>query len=240
MEDRYRPIDLARRAGIGSSSVRSYERLGFLPPAERSTSGHRIYRGRHLRAMDASRALIKGHGWETARRIMRAIHDGEIVVALRMIDARHAEIEQARSDASALASGLRELIQRDDATTTTVPDRTAIRIGALASLIGVRESSIRFWESESLFKPRRESASGYRLFDAADIRDVRVVSLLRAAGHDFAAIRQMLLELRKSSPDAALEAITRRERSLDEASWNCLRANALLWTYLDCENIQYS
>ena len=240
MEDRYRPIDLARRAGIGSSSVRSYERLGFLPPAERSASGHRLFRRRHVLAMDASRALIKGYGWETARLIMRAIHGGENVVALRIIDARHAEIERARSNASVLASGLRDLIQRDDAITNTVIDRTAIRIGALASLIGVRESSIRFWESEGLFEPRRESASGYRLFDAVDIRDVRVVSLLRAAGHDFAAIRQMLLELRRSSPDAALDAITRRERSLDETSWNCLRANALLWNYLDSADIQCS
>lgn len=240
MEDRYRPIDLARRAGIGSSSVRSYERLGFLPSAERGASGHRIFSRRHVLAMDASRALIKGYGWETARLIMRAIHDGEVVVALRIIDAHHAEIERARSDASALASGLRDLIQRDDAAANAVIDPTAIRIGALASLIGVRESAIRFWESEGLFKPRRESASGYRLFDAVNIRDVRVVSLLRAAGHDFAAIRQMLLELRKSAPDAALDAIAQREQSLDETSWNCLRANALLWTYLDCANIQFS
>lgn len=233
MEDRYRPIELAQRAGISSSSVRSYERLGFLPPAERSPSGHRIYRRRHVLAMDASRALIRGYGWETARLIMRAVHKEEMIVALRTIDTCHAETERARRDASALASGLRDLIQRYQESTRPQGQHFPIRIGELASMIGVRESAIRFWESQGLLKPQRDSANRYRLFNATDVRDVRVVSLLRAAGYDFTDIRIMLREIEQTTPDAVLDAISRRERSLDETSWHCLRASALLWTYLD-------
>ncbi|MGI8405089.1 MAG: MerR family transcriptional regulator [Thermomicrobiales bacterium] len=233
MDDRYRPIDLARRAGIGSSSVRSYERLGFLPPAERSPAGHRIYRLRHALAMDASRALIQGYGWETARHIMQAVHQSEIVVALRIIDVHHAEIERARKDASTLASGLRDLIQYEEKSSSAEVRRFPIRIGELAAMIGVRESAIRFWEAEGLLQPRRDAMNHYRLFNEVDVRTVRVVSLLRAAGYGFTDIRIMLQELQQATPDAALDAISRRERSLDETSWNCLKGSALLWTYLE-------
>lgn len=109
MRDRYRPIDLARDAAISSASVRLYEREGFLPPVERSASGHRLYRARHLHALRTSRSLMKGYGWVHARNVMRAIHRGDIPATMALVDAKHAGIDRGRHEVEEAVRALRLL-----------------------------------------------------------------------------------------------------------------------------------
>src|SRR5688572_31749675 len=63
-----RPVELGRAIGLSAQQVRRYERWGYLPPAERTTSGHRRYGPRHLHAILAVRAMQAGYGWFTGGR----------------------------------------------------------------------------------------------------------------------------------------------------------------------------
>ncbi|MEE2048253.1 MerR family DNA-binding transcriptional regulator, partial [Nocardiopsis tropica] len=56
-----RPSDLAHEHGISTQAVRNYERDGFLPPAERTPSGYRIYTEAHAAALRAYLALVTAH-----------------------------------------------------------------------------------------------------------------------------------------------------------------------------------
>lgn len=42
-----RPIDIARKLNISTSTLRHYESWGMLPPVQRSASGYRIYTEEH-------------------------------------------------------------------------------------------------------------------------------------------------------------------------------------------------
>lgn len=66
-EGNLRPVDLARTASISTQQVRNYEAVGILPPAARTASGYRRYRGRHRDALLTYRALAAGHGSATAQ-----------------------------------------------------------------------------------------------------------------------------------------------------------------------------
>lgn len=235
MRDRYRPIDLARDVAISAASVRLYEREGFLPPAERGSSGHRLYRVRHLDALRVSRTLMQGYGWEYARKVMRSVHRGDLSATVALVDARHTGIDRERHDVEAAVRSLR-LLSEGLATVSPPGDalgkRGSLRVGDAARLAGVRPSSVRFWEREGLLHPRRDQRSGYRLYDGDDLGRLRIIIVLRDAGYRFDDMRQVLDELGSGNPAAALVRAERRAEDLEHASLACMEATAALWGYL--------
>ncbi|HEY4452798.1 MAG TPA: MerR family DNA-binding transcriptional regulator, partial [Pseudonocardiaceae bacterium] len=91
-----RPADLARRHGISAQAVRNYEREGFLPPAERTDSGYRVYTEVHAAALRAYLALVVAYGYATAGRIMIAVHDDKTDDLLLTIDRGHHQLLRDR------------------------------------------------------------------------------------------------------------------------------------------------
>jgi DNA-binding transcriptional MerR regulator len=235
MRDRFRPVDLARDVAISAASVRLYEREGFLPPVERSASGHRLYRTRHLHALRVSRTLMKGYGWQYARRVMREVHRGDIPAVMALVDAKHAGIDRGRSEVEAAIRALRLLSER--LAKPPGPGELAghlsfVRVGEAARLAGVRPSAVRFWEQEGLLHPRRDARSGYRLYDRDDVERLRIIIVLRDAGYRFDDMRLVLAELGGGNPAAALVRAQRRADELERVSLACMEATAALWGYL--------
>lgn len=232
MGSRLRPVDLARRVGISVQSVRAYERWGFLPAAPRSAAGHRQFTARHLHAIEAARTMIEGFGWQAARGVMAAVHRGEPDAALEMVDACHADLHRRRRELAETLAALRTAgAQRESTPRLRRPD--GVRVGEAAQRAGVRASALRFWEQQGLLYPTRDVQSGFRRYDAEQLRRLRVVVLLREAGYGFAAIRTVLEELAAGRPERALVAVERRRQDLAHQSRACARATAAFWTYLE-------
>lgn len=81
-----RPADLAREHGISTQAVRNYEQSGFLPPADRTPSGYRVYTEVHAAALRAFIALIPAFGHARAGQIMNFVHAGSLDDVLLTID----------------------------------------------------------------------------------------------------------------------------------------------------------
>jgi DNA-binding transcriptional MerR regulator len=236
MKMQLRPVDLARAVGVSAQTVRQYEALGFVPPAERSPTGHRIYGPRHLQAIRAARAMADGYGWQSALHIMRLIHQGDLVAALAAIDARHAELHQGRHDVEQTLAALRTAAVTSPvlAGTKGAPGRPGLlRVGEAARLVGVRVSAVRFWERQGLLHPKRDDRSGYRFYDRQELRKLQVVALLRRAGYRCDVIRAVLDELAEGRLDHAVAAAERRLNDLAQASRRCAAATAAVWAYLE-------
>lgn len=232
MRDHFRPVELARTVGVSAASVRMYEREGFLPPAERTASGHRRYRARHLHALRVSRTLMRGYGWAYARTVMEAVHrnePGEVVV---LVDARHAALDRERHEVDAAIRSLHLLSEELARPTAAAGPTRPLRVGAAARLAGVRPSAVRFWEGSGLLCPRRDPSSGFRLYDRADVDRLRIVIVLRNAGYGVDEIRQVLDELGGGNPSAALAKAQRRADELSRLSLARMEATAALWGYL--------
>ena len=232
----FRPVDLAREAGIGPQMVRRYEAWGFLPPAARTASGHRRFGSRHLDAIRTARVMIAGYGWQHALTVMQAVHRGDLPAALAAVDARHADLDRRRREIEetlgalrVAATGLAEEPVRRDHAGRDVP----LRVGEAADRVGVRVSALRFWEAQGLLAPARDPSSRYRVYDGAQLRRLRVVVLLRQAGYGFDAIRAVLDELAAGRPARALAAAEARLHELTEASRRCAEATAALWGYVE-------
>ncbi|MFD0207409.1 MULTISPECIES: MerR family transcriptional regulator [Saccharothrix] len=257
-----RPVDLARAAGISAQQVRNYLDAGVLPPAERSPAGYRVFDERHRRALTTYRALGRGYGWEAAKAIMRLVHAGSSEAALARVDAEHAAahgqrlglrataeaLEAVAREAGAEAAvsqaaraeavGAREAVRAREARavevgrpSTSVP-RAGLRVGELAARLGVRPSALRVWEAAGLLAPGRDG-DGYRRFGPADVRDARLVAMLRESRYPLPAIKPIMDEFRSSGgADALRAAITAREVELGRRARAMLEGAAALHGYL--------
>ncbi|MFC4562197.1 TioE family transcriptional regulator [Nocardiopsis mangrovi] len=207
---RLRPIDLARRHGLSTQAVRNYEEAGILPAAGRTAHGYRTYTPLHARALTAFLALVPGHGHQPAASIMRAVNRNEVDEAFDLIDEGHARLLDDRRTLQAVEGALGNLAP----TTASEPAAPAAGtggtfIGTLAGELGIRPATLRKWERVGLVRPRRDPLTGYRVYDAADVRDARLAHQLRRGGYLLEQIAPLIAQVRSAGGLEPLEGALR-------------------------------
>lgn len=225
-----RPIDLASRVGVSTQQVRNLEAAGVLPAADRTGNGYRIYRDQHLDALLCYQALAPGHGAPPARTIMSAINAGDINLALEMIDATHVQLHQQRQALDATTRALTQVaLAADERPAPAGP----LSIGELAHYLGIRPSALRVWEDAGLLTPERRTHQHHRVYGAGDIRDARVIHLLRQGHYRFDRIKPVIDGLRgNASIDALQTALAERRATLIHRAKALLHGAALTYQYV--------
>ena len=66
-----------------------------------------------------------------------------------------------------------------------------MKINEVEALVGITRKNIRFYESEGLLAPRRNSENGYRDYGEAEVRTLLQIKLLRKLGVPLEEIRKM-------------------------------------------------
>jgi DNA-binding transcriptional MerR regulator len=85
-----------------------------------------------------------------------------------------------------------------------------ITIGVLARDSGVNLETIRFYERSGLLPPPQRSASGYRHYEAMDVRRLRFIRRGRELGFSLEEIRSLLeLAAHPESPCASADRMVR-------------------------------
>jgi DNA-binding transcriptional MerR regulator len=221
-------VDLARAAGVSTQQVRNLEAAGVLPDAERTASGYRRYGAAHRAALLAYGALAAGHGVPVAREILRHVNRGETELALALVDASHAALHDQRRMLEETGRAL-GAVAADE---RPVPS-DGMYVGELARHLGVRPSALRVWEAAGLLAPGREKGTGYRWYTATDIRDARIIHLLRQGRYLFDRIRPVIDGLRGTGgTDALRAAIEERRAALHVRAVAMLAGASRLHEYL--------
>ena len=210
--------------------MRNYERDGFLPPAERTRSGYRIYTATHAAALRAYLALVAAYGYAAAGRIMTALHGDALADALTVIDRGHSQVLRDRETLDLVRKAVNHL------TAEAPADRAGdLRtIGELARHLGVTGATLRNWESAGIVVPARDRATGYRVYRASDIRDAELAHLLRRGGYPLEHIATVVEQIRTAGgTDALNRALDDWQRKLTAQGLAMLTAATQLSRYLD-------
>lgn len=229
MNTRLRPADLAREHDISTQAVRNYERDGFLPPAARSPSGYRLYTEVHASALRAFLALVAAYGHATAGGIMHAVNDDDLERALTLVDRGHAQLARDRETLNAVRTAIGSL------PVGAVPEPAGGErtVGELAHRLGVTAATIRAWERAGILLPGRNRATGYRVFQAADVRDAELAHLLRRGGYPLAHIATVVEQVRTAGgTESLVSALETWQRRLTARGVAMLDAAARLGAYL--------
>ncbi|MEV4514747.1 TioE family transcriptional regulator [Dactylosporangium sp. NPDC049525] len=221
-----RPVDLARGHGLSTQAVRNYEAAGILPPAARTPHGYRTYTPLHAQALRAFLALVPGHGHQTATSIMQAVNRDATGDALRLIDDSHAQLIEDRRTLHAVEAAVGDLVP--------VPqERGSTFVGPLSRRLGIRPATLRKWERAGLVHPQRDPQTGYRVYSAADVRDVLLAHQLRRGGYLLEQIAPLLAQIRAAGGVAPLESMLHDWRArLSSRSRAMLSGAAALDAYL--------
>jgi DNA-binding transcriptional MerR regulator len=197
-----RPTDLARDHGISTQAVRNYERDGFIPPAVRTPNGYRIYTEMHATALSAYLALVSAYGHEAAGQTMNALTDGRVDYALTIIDRGHHQLLRDRETLDSVRKAVDHLATQPD----IAPLKDTRTIGELARRLRVTQATLRNWESAGILTPARDPATGYRRYQASDIRDAELAHLLRRGGYPLEHIATVVDQIRTAGGTEALTA----------------------------------
>ncbi|MFF0739490.1 MerR family transcriptional regulator [Streptomyces sp. NPDC004111] len=216
-----RTVDVAGQTGYSVQQVRDLERLGVLPPAPRAGNGYRSYTPLHVRALHAYRGLAEAAGPGTARRLLAELRTRPLDEAVAAVNAVHAGLAREREETLRAQRALHTI--RAEAHTENPgqesprqprrPDDT-MTITELAEALGVRTSTLRFWEQEGLIAPDRVTSLRARRYDPAAIDAARVVTALRAAGYAIPAVREVMDSLRDAAGQDRAEHLLRTRLDL--------------------------
>lgn len=223
-----RPADLAAEHGISTQAVRNYEREGFLPPAERTASGYRIYTAAHAAALRAYLALVAAFGHATGGQIMFSVHHGDLDEVLLFVDRGHERLARDRETLDAVSLTVDRL-----ATDATPPETATLTIGELARRLRLTPATLRNWETAGILTPTRDRATGYRVYTAADVRDAELAHQLRRGGYRLEYIATVVRRIRTAGGTAAVaRALTDWRQRLTDRGLAMLAAAAHLHGYL--------
>ncbi|MET8798793.1 TioE family transcriptional regulator [Nocardia sp. NPDC004568] len=226
-----RPADLAREHGLSTQAVRNYERDGYLPAAERTASGYRIYTEVHSAALRAFLALVAAYGHALAGRIMTELHTGDLDHALKLIDRGHQQLLRDRETLETVRRAIAQLpTGHDPDRSRATTDRT---VGELAHHLRITPATLRAWEAAGILTPERDPGTGYRIYRAPDIRDAELAHLLRRGGYGLNRIAVVVEQVRTAGgTDALATTLTAWQRRLTAQGLAMLQAAGRLGDYL--------
>lgn len=223
---------LASAAGYSVQQIRDLERLGVIPPAIRQSNGYRRFGSEHITALRAYRHLAISIGPVLARGTMREVRGLPYDEAIARVVALHVGLARSRDDTIEALRALDNIVEEDAHDAAPTP-ADSMSITELATALGVRSSTLRFWEQQGLVTPERATRLNARSYPPAAIRDARIVAALRAGGYRIPAVRVVMDSIRTiSNTDDARDALQNRLRTLATQSEALLRAGTDIADFL--------
>lgn len=220
----------AAATGYSVQQVRDLEALGVIPVAARSPSGYRQFSAQHVRSLRAYRDLAYAVGPVDARRAMRDIRRQPREQAGSLICGFHARLNAEREQALTARRAL-ESISDEAATDATPAEGDSMSITELSHALGVRASTLRFWETAGLVAPSRVATrSGTaRRYTVTAIRAARITAALRGGGYRIPEVQRAITAVRDLDDTSdSLTALDARLRTIADRTLALLRTGALL------------
>lgn len=214
---------VAATSGYSVQQVRDLEALGVIPSAARRRNGYRQFSAMHVHALLAYRDLAHAVGPVDARHVMREIRSQPPARSAALVSGLHARLDNEREQALAARLALESI--RAEATTDAEPvDADSMTITELSQALGVKASTLRFWEKAGLIAPDRvvTKAGTARRYPLTAIREARITAALRAAGYRVPDVHRAVAAVRElddvsrslAALDGRLDAITQRTLAL--------------------------
>ncbi|MCL4301006.1 MAG: heavy metal-responsive transcriptional regulator [Anaerolineae bacterium] len=109
--------NLAQASGVSTKTIRFYEEIGLLPPAQRAENGYRLYGGedvRRLRFIRNARSL--GFTLDDLKEVLALRDQGEAPCryVAHLLEAKAAEIEERIRQLQELQQDLQQLVSQAD------------------------------------------------------------------------------------------------------------------------------
>ena len=217
-------------SGYSVQQVRDLEALGVISATSRAANGYREFSNLHVRDLRAYRDFAAAVGPVRARHTMREIRTLPRDQAAALLSSFHTALDRERNDALAAQRALHVI--RAEALVEAEPvERDSMTITELADALGVRASTLRFWEKSGLVVPQRVAtqASTARRYPPAAVSQARITATLRAAGYRIPDVQHAMTAIRQFGDQGdPLTALESHVEHIAQRTLALLRAGAVL------------
>lgn len=202
----YTTIEVARLIGIHPNTVRRYEELKLVSPPKRQANGYRIFTDEHIRQFRIARTAFQTEVLQNGLRkeavaVVKTCALGAYTAALCLAEEYLAHIRRERARAEEAVAIVEQILHGAPIET----DSKAYSRKEITGLLRITMDTLRNWERNGLLRAKRKQ-NGYRMYDAEDMKTLKLIRTLRCADYSLSAILRMLSTL-KRSPDADIRTI---------------------------------
>ncbi len=185
-----RPIDIARKLGVSTTTLRHYEEFGMIPPVTRTPNGYRLYTGEHIAYFLCIREMMHGFTLSEITKMLKLVMVNKIDEALWMANKAQATLQNDKNVCRQIK--LRFLQKKKAAVSKEFP------IDFVAKATGINASTIRYWDKIGLISAGRCASNNYRAFTERHLDEILIIQafklVMRAHGEKY-AVEQIRKEL---------------------------------------------
>lgn len=222
----YRPIDIARKLNISTSTLRIYEDMGIIPPVKRTDSGYRIFTQTHLDYFICIRNMVKGYSLEFTGDLLKEHMKGDTDKALWMITKSQADLY---TEKMRLGKVGQNLLKNLNSHNVKKDKNNLMTIKEISKITDVNITTIRYWETIGLVSSVRGDSNNYRLFNEEQIKIILIIHALKYSlkmKYNFYSMEMLKKELKKFiyNEENTRDLIENINRYLDKVDLEMIKA----------------
>lgn len=201
----YTTKQLASQFGLHPNTIRLYERLGYISPAERGTNRYRYFGDLHMLQMKVCRSIfgypyfnrrLRGCGNEVIYAAAGRDWDGGEKAVRRYLE----KIQDELATAHETEQILKEWVSGSERVSRELPEAVRFSRREAAQWLGVTAETVRNWERNALVVSMAGNDKK-RCFERPALEKMRVIYMLRLAGYSMAAVHRSLSAFDRSRDD---------------------------------------
>lgn len=169
-----RPVDIARKLNISTTTLRHYEENGMIPPVERSQSGYRIFTAEHIAYFICIREMKHGFSLSEIANMLKPVMAHQIDEVLWM--ANQAQVS-LRNDKYICENIRTRLLGRKKPGV----ELQEISLDTVSKSTGIIPSTIRYWDNIGLISASRCTTNNYRKFTQHNMDEILIIQALKLA-----------------------------------------------------------
>lgn len=207
----YKPIDLAHIYGVHPNTIRLYERLRYISPAERNENGYRIFTDLHILQVKVCRCIF-GYPFtnrcirNAGNEVMWASGKEQWISGMKCAQTYLEVVTHEYNLAKKTATALQNWIKPEKSYLSQAKEGYISRKD-VADMLGITIEAVRNWERNDLISSCATGEYGEILYKETDLDRLNVIYMLRQAGYSIVAIHHSISMYDKGQIDMVLPAL---------------------------------
>ncbi|MGG5373051.1 MerR family transcriptional regulator [Enterococcus sp. AZ196] len=196
----YSTSEVAALVGLHPNTIRRYEEWELIPIPPRANNGYRVFTDYHVETIKIAQIAFQIEVLQSGLRMImvdmvKAVARYDFTEAQALLDRYLQLVDQEISNAHEVIKVVENLLagrlEEEDLFLTR---------SETAEYLGVTSEALRNWERNGLLAIKR-SKNNYRVYDAEDIKRLKIIRTLRSAKYSLAAILRMLNAIDQEKQD---------------------------------------
>lgn len=221
-----RPIDIARKLNISTTTLRMYEEMELAPIPNRTDTGYREYTEEHVAYFVCVREMLPAFDLTFIKSVLKEIQNENFDNAFLLINNEQADLWNDRQ----ISKKFSDRVSRKN---SNAPIGRPLTIGSISKETGIPVTTIRHWEKVGLVKPLRSPTNNYRYYTDEHINHLLTLHTIKLSiqshrrKHFISAIKEAYQNFNRSNENevnSLIENITKRINEINRLQMRAIAA----------------